>query len=371
MDERVVQFRVGVTVLGALIATAILLVLFGKLPTYVSTYRLQVRSDSAGGISKWTPVRKSGILIGRVQDVDLTDEDQRVLITLDIQSDKTVYENEEPVITRDLFGDTAVVFFPTASKRFRHVPVPHGATLQGRVSDDPTGLKRQLQGPIDTVQETGEALTAASKKLGAAAERVENLLNAESEKNVKSILRDAADSLSVIQKVLGKEENQKKLADALIRLPDTLESMNRTFSATDETLRKFTERSGPDNKTAVERMLSTVEMVERTLRKFSEPAEPGQPPPADQIAAAMENIGEITRLLRSVMGRIDRGEGSLGMLLNDRELYYRLNKAAKNVEQLTRELRPIVADAGVFMDKAARHPGGIIRDAVKPGVGVK
>lgn len=371
MDEWVVKFRVGVTVLGALIATIILLVLFGKMPTYVSTYRLQIVSDSAGGITKWTPVRKSGILIGRVQDVELTDNDQKVLITLDIQSNKKIYEDEEPIITRDLFGDTAVVFYPRESKRYAHVPVEPGTQLSGRVSDDPTGLKRQLAGPINTVQETGEALTAASKKLAAAAERVENILSPEAEKNVRSILRDASKSLAVIQKVLGDEKNRDKLTDALTRLPDTLDNMNRTFASTDEAIRKFTERSGPDNKTAVERMVATIDMTERTLRKFTESSDPNQLPPAEQIAAAMENIGEITRLMRSIMGRIDRGEGSLGALLNDRELYNRLNRTARNIEQISRELRPIVEDAGVFMDKAARHPGGIIRDAVKPGVGIK
>jgi phospholipid/cholesterol/gamma-HCH transport system substrate-binding protein len=370
MDERVVQFRVGAMVLGTLIITAILLVMFGKLPKLIATYPVQVRFDNAGGITKGTPVRKSGILIGRVADVELTDHDERVLVTLEIQSGKTIYQNEEAFVTRDLLGDTALVFMPSLDKRLPHEPVERDAILTGRVSDDPTGLKRALQGPITTVQETGEALTAASKKLGEAAERVEKILNEDAQRDVRDILRDAAKSLKVVQKVLGDEDNQSRLADALSKLPKTLESMNHTFVATDETLRQFTERSGPDRKTAIERMIGTIEMTERTLRKFSE-AEPGQPAPADQIAAAMDNIGEITRLMRSIMERIDNGEGSLGALLKDRELYYRLNKAAKNIEQVSRELRPIVADAGVFMDKAARHPGVIVRDAVKPGAGIK
>jgi phospholipid/cholesterol/gamma-HCH transport system substrate-binding protein len=370
MDERVMQFRVGVTVLAVLIFTVILLVVFGKVPTYVSTYRVQVRSDSAGGVTKWTPVRKSGILIGRVADVELIDDDQQVLISLDIQSGKTIYEDEEPVVSRDLFGDTAIVFFPNRQKRLRHVAIASGTVLLGKVSDDPTGIKRQLQGPINTVQETGEALSAASVKLGDAADVVKKILDEKAQKDVGRILDKTAKSLEAIEKVIGDEQNQKKLAEALSKLPSTLESMNHTFAATEGTLKQFTEPNGPDNRTAVERMVSTIEMVERTLGKFST-AKDGQPAPAEQIAAAMENIGEITRLMRSVMDRIDRGEGSLGALLQDRQLYDRLNRSAKNIEQITREMRPIVADAGVFMDKAARHPGGIIRDAVKPGVGIK
>ena len=40
-------------------------------------------------------MRKSGILIGRVTDVQLTDSDSKVLVTLDIQADKKIYQNED------------------------------------------------------------------------------------------------------------------------------------------------------------------------------------------------------------------------------------------------------------------------------------
>jgi phospholipid/cholesterol/gamma-HCH transport system substrate-binding protein len=118
-------------------------------------------------------------------------------------------------------------------------------------------------------------------------------------------------------------------------------------------------------------MVSTINMTERTLRKFSMESEDGRPAPADQIAAAMQDIGTITSLLRQIISRIDQGEGSLGALLSDRQLYDRLNRAARNIEQVSRELRPIVDDARVFTDKIARHPGVIVRDAIKPGVGIK
>ena len=83
--------------------------------------------------------------------------------------------------------------------------------------------------------------------------------------------------------MLGDEENQAKLADAIKKLPDTLDNMNRTFRATEETLRTFTERSKTDGRTPIERMVDTIEMTERTLRKFSESNDPSKPPPADQI----------------------------------------------------------------------------------------
>lgn len=369
MDERVMQFRVGAMVLGTLIITAILLVLFGKLPKLVGSYPVKVTFGNAGGITKGTPVRKSGMLIGRVADVQLTQDDKSVLVTLDIQTGKTIYQNEKCSTSRDLLGDTAIVFSPL--KEGRHIPIDLSAKLLGESSDDPTGLKGMLDGTMTAVQGTGNALTDASKKLGKAAERVENILNDKAQDNITKILDDAAKSLEVMQKVLGDENNQKKLADAMSKLPDTFDSMNRTFAKTDEALKAFTERTGPDKKTAIERMVATIEITERRLREFSESSDPNKPAPADQIAKAVNNIGEITDLMRTIMGRIENGEGSLGALLNDRQLYDRLNKAAKNIEQVSRELRPIVEDAGVLMDKGARHPGVFIRDAVKPGIGIK
>jgi phospholipid/cholesterol/gamma-HCH transport system substrate-binding protein len=373
MDERVMQFRVGVMFLATLLITGILLVMFGKLPSLTGkSYVIYIRFRSAAGVSKDTPVQKSGILIGRVSDVQLIENDSRVQVTARIQHDKKIYRNEVCFIIRDLLSrDTVLAFERDRTKPDPGEPIAAGTTLEGQLSDDPTGLKKQLAEPIDTVTNTGLALTAASKQLGEAAHRVEEILDSKTQKNVQSVLEDAAASLKTIHGILGDEENREKLAQAIKRLPDTLDNMNATFRSTDETLRKFTQRSTVDGKTPIERMVSTIEMTERTIRKFSEPAREGQMAPAEQIAKAMEDVSEITALIRTIMTRIDQGEGSLGALVSDRQLYDRLNCAAKNIEDVSYRLKPIVEDARVFMDKAARHPGVIVRDAVKPGPGLK
>jgi phospholipid/cholesterol/gamma-HCH transport system substrate-binding protein len=371
MDERVMQFRVGVVFLATLLITGILLALFGGLPDVVGHYyTIQMTFDSAAGVSEYTPVRKSGIVIGRVTDVQLTAADTKVLVTAKIQSDKKIYQNEVPYITRDLLGETAISFLRNESLAAGE-PIASGAILEGRISEDPTGIKKALESPINTVDNTGKALTAASKKLGEAAQRIEELFDPETQQNAKSVLRDAAASLKTVRGVLGEEENQKKLTEALKKLPDTFETMNNAFNRTDQMLRQFTQRSPVDGKTPVERMVGTIELTERTLRKFSEPAHEGELAPTDQIAKAMENINDITSVIRTIVSRIDQGQGSLGALMNDRQLYDRLNHAAKNIEEVSQKLKPIVDDARVFSDKIARHPGVIVRDAVKPGIGIK
>ena len=56
MDERVMQFRVGVMFLATFILIGILLVMFGKLPKLIGHYYVEVRFESAPGVSKDTPV---------------------------------------------------------------------------------------------------------------------------------------------------------------------------------------------------------------------------------------------------------------------------------------------------------------------------
>ena len=67
MSDRVMQFRVGVVVLATAIITGILIVLFGDLPSLVqATYPLKMSFTDARGVADGTPVRKNGILVGRV-----------------------------------------------------------------------------------------------------------------------------------------------------------------------------------------------------------------------------------------------------------------------------------------------------------------
>ena len=70
--------------------------------------------------------------------------------------------------------------------------------------------------------------------------------------------------------------------------------------------------------------------------------------------------------------KLNSGEGSLGELMRNPELYRHLNAAACNVERITKELQPILNDARVFSDKIARHPELLgIRGAIQKSPGTK
>jgi hypothetical protein len=63
-------------------------------------------------------------------------------------------------------------------------------------------------------------------------------------------------------------------------------------------------------------------------------------------------IGELTTFSKS----LNSPNGTIGQLVQNRELYDRLNRTVGNFEMLTRQIEPVVRDARVAMDKVARNP---------------
>jgi ABC-type transporter Mla subunit MlaD len=423
MDERVVQFRVGVMVLATIIITGILILLFNEFPSMgAGTYTIHVRFSSAPGVAKDTPVRRSGILIGRVTDVEF-DEKYNVIATLEINRDHTIFESDEIRITRSLLGDAELevvrrvgiepageprstakpeipgpdtpqprgvdgalndpearirrgpfllaVLQPKANqeepavrdaqparpppRRPADVPVPEGAVIQGRVTTTPLESFEDLK---DDFARAADALTIAGSEVGGLARNLNGLVERNSEQFDRIVNRADVAMLSFqramdsINDVMGDPEVRANLKQALKDLPSLLQETQRSIAS-------------------IEGAMRLVDSNLRNLEGFTGPlGERGESIVANvdsSIARLNELLGQVEEFSRALNSQ----EGTLGQLVRNPELYRQLNDAAENVNELTLMLRPILADARIFSDKIAKHPGVILRDAVKPGSGTK
>ncbi|MEC8305859.1 MAG: mammalian cell entry protein, partial [Planctomycetota bacterium] len=72
MEERIIQFRVGVVVVASVCIGIILVLYFGE--GWKPKYTLYLKTRMAPGVSKNTPVKKNGILIGRVWNVETAED---------------------------------------------------------------------------------------------------------------------------------------------------------------------------------------------------------------------------------------------------------------------------------------------------------
>jgi ABC-type transporter Mla subunit MlaD len=448
MDERVVQFRVGVMVLATVIITGILIVLFNRMPSLgKGTYTIHVRFTTAPGVAENTPVRRSGILIGRVSDVEF-DENYNVIATLKIDGNHTIFESDQIRITRSLLGDAELEVVrqtplqpggapyeaarpeippaepaaadpsdpagqngaPPGSEASAHrrkrfvltvlrrsspspapyllavlqpggekkqppirdaqppaapagrgpqppadVPVQPGATIQGRVTTTPLESFEDLR---DDFQQAAKALSSAGTEVRELSRNLNNIFQ-RNEKQIESIITQTDRALSSFQRaldnvneVMGDAELRENVRQALRDLPKMLQETQRAIGGIDGAMR-------------------LVESNLRNLEGLTEPLGERGDAIVGNIDSGIVRLNDILAQAELFSRRLNSREGTLGQLLDNREIYDELNAAAANVNELTRQLKPIVQDARIFADKIARHPGVIIRDAVKPGSGTK
>src|SRR4051794_7748031 len=132
MNERQMQFRVGVIVFATMIIGGVLATLNGPLltgwlPWGRSTYEVGIKVDKAPGVDQNTPVRKNGILIGRVKSIE--EQLDGILIRTEINSTRPLYAEYEPHIRSTVIGDATIDF----EFDFKHKRLPADAP---RVPDD-------------------------------------------------------------------------------------------------------------------------------------------------------------------------------------------------------------------------------------------
>jgi phospholipid/cholesterol/gamma-HCH transport system substrate-binding protein len=112
MNEQSMRFRIGIFVMAALLLLAVLVILFGDVPTvFKGQDRYTIVFDHATGVAIGTPVRRSGVRIGQVQKVTLDDATGKVRVTITIDRPHVLYEGDQAELVHGaLSGDTSIDF---------------------------------------------------------------------------------------------------------------------------------------------------------------------------------------------------------------------------------------------------------------------
>ena len=355
MNDRMMQFRVGVVVLATAIIAGILIVLFGDLPSLVqATYPLKMSFADARGVSNGTPVRKNGILVGRVADVEL-DEKGGVSVVADIDSYVPIYKDEQPRIATTLLGDAEIQLVPGRIVPPRQRIAPN-EVLQGAVSRDPFEAFATLEPKLGTAL---ESLTEASESVAKLSANLDRLLLGEDDTFSKMVQKTekALDAFSLamdnINDVMGDANARANLKQTLNGLPEVMN----------------------DLRTTVQGIGTTVDTADRNLRNLEGLTRPLGERGEGMVAQVDKTIGRLDETLQQAVlftRALNESEGTLGKLVRDPKVYDDLAQAAANVNNLTKELRPIVDDVRVFTDKIARHPEQLgVRGALDRRPGLK
>lgn len=356
MDERIAQFRIGVMVLASLLITAILVVTFGEWQwPFPSEYTVYIRFPEAPGISRKSPLRKSGIVIGHVHDVELEPKGT-VLVTARIEKKYQLFHNDVCRLTHAILGDPALEFAKSIDPDAPATPIEPGETIRGFVAPDPIQVVGDIQ------QELGTAIRSVAKtsdELRETASRVNQFLETNQSK-IDSIVANADDTVALAREtvanandIVGDPELKERLRTSLERVPELVDEVRNTLGNLNQTVDLANENL-------------------YNIRDFTEPLSERGNVMVTRIDSSLTKLDRIMGELEQFTQTLNTSDGTLAQLIHDRELYERVNRTLANVEEITKQVKPVMNDMRVFSDKIARHPEMLgVRGALQRNPGTK
>lgn len=399
MDDKAYRFGVGVLVLASAVIGIILIFFFGAIPNFlIEHYTVTINFASAPGVEIDTPVRKSGVRIGRVVGVRLQDGDGGVNLTLELEKRYPIKAGEIARIKNGslITGDAVIEFLPATRtslvSRFDGVNGIKDGDLQsdeleianaflkdqdslkgGEVASDPLESVLSMQENFST---TLQSIDKAGNEISMLARDVRSLMGTQDGsvqnifKKTEQTIDNFNQTLDSVEAILGDPKLRQALIASIEQFPDVVRKSGEVIEQTKLTLKNF-EKVG----TAAESALKNADEALGNVAQITDPLAARAPEATEDILRTIDNLDALLLDLRRFSARLNSGNGTVARLIEDEQLYVQLVQTLENVEQLTHRLQPIVEDVRVFTDKIARDPRQLgVRGALDSrgsGLGIK
>jgi len=302
-----------------------------------------------------------------VSDVKLQEEGG-VLVSMRIFEQFKLRRHETCRIgTGSLLGDAVVEFWPSGEeeKRKRFDKNGNGVLDEsekqdangfltdreymsdGVVAGNPLRALVNLEGSVSSAF---RSLEGAGKEVSQLAHTVNQTVGG-SDDQIKRIMQKTEVALDHFDKTMGAVEkilSDPQLADQLKQtlrdIPAFVDETRQTMAAARTTMddfRQLSKKAGTnlDN-----------------LEKFTKPLGEKGPQLVASVTESAQNLNDLLEQFVAFSEALNSGQGTLGKLVRDDEVYQQIQRVVGNVEEITRRARPIVEDVRIFTDKIARDP---------------
>lgn len=277
---------VGLFVVAGLAATVITLAVMTDAALFRGRYIVTTNVPNAGGIRKGDPVQMRGVNIGRIMGFTISQQ-QGVDMRLEIDGEYPIPKDSRvEVKASGLLGGMVAEVIPGASAE----KAGWGERLPGASGIGLFDKMDSLAGEADKV-----------------AVKVRNLM---SDQMVKDLQGGAADARKTLQ----------SLHDILKEQRGELRALSASLKRSAEGMEKVT--TGPE--------------LERTVKRVDELVA--------RLDGTLTTLDRSSKSVESILGRMDRGEGTLGKLSTDDTLYKNASEATANLNKATQELNKLLAD---------------------------
>ena len=366
MNERVMQFRIGMFVIVAGLVLTMLIVWFGESPSLLRDHVFLIaRYDEAPGVAEGVMIRKSGIRIGEVSAIAFDERPgmpDGVLVTLSLERKFKLKEGSVPRITRSLIGDVSIDMLPGTGTGYLKVAdtAQNAPVIDGIVTPDPskalaaaTVVFEKAGGTLKSIDEAATGLA----KIAKSADKLDDFLI--TWKTTGERVSAAANGIDRVIKA-----NEGDFPPTLANLREVSQKLNTTLDVSTQDALK----TGITQFNAAATQLNTGLTNAGPL--FKDLGAPTNHNPITDFGQAVRRInlmsadlGLLTGSLRDSRGNLNT-QGSLQRLILRAELYDNINKFAVSGNSAFDGIKPILANFRVFAEKISRDPSAIARGAL-------
>jgi phospholipid/cholesterol/gamma-HCH transport system substrate-binding protein len=283
MNRKFNEFQVGIVTVAALVLLIFGMLWFKNVSLTTGTTLYQADFPEVAGLREGDNVQVRGIRSGEVSEMIMLQSAVRVSMLLD----ETVGLREDAVITlgeKGIVGEIVIEVDPGVGE-----PVPEGHIFQGR---------------------TAGTIASMTDAAGAALTEMRVLTN-----KVTDLVDEMKEQGKVVQ---------------------TLEQANETLHKVDTMV--------SENHVSIRAILENLRVTTDELRVLAESGQIGQTLADASSAAAsadsmMITLQESGRRLNSILLKMDEGEGTAALLLNDPSLYTTADSTMNSLKRLLDEMR--------------------------------
>jgi phospholipid/cholesterol/gamma-HCH transport system substrate-binding protein len=285
-------FWVGVFVIFGILAVLLSLFTFTDAALFRGRYIVTTYVPDAGGIRRGDPVQLRGVNIGRVQRFRISQD--QVAVRLEIEGEYKIPADSKVMLkSAGIVGGTVADIIPGVSDKMLH----QGDTLPGESQTSLTEITSRISTQVETV--LGRLQTLFDKPT------IDNLHSSSAELN--RTMKDASATVA---------EQRRALREITANLQKSSASVEKLTSA-------------PEWDRSLKRVDSITARADDITKRL------------DAVSTTLEKSSQS---VQNVLGRVERGEGSLGKLTKDDKLYDRLSEAAANMNQASVNLSKLADD---------------------------
>ena len=316
MTQTTRNFLLGLTSIGGLVALMAMLMLFGELEAVMKPrYALTIDCTNAVGLRAGSTIELNGVPIGQVDQVVAVRQPRYpVRIQALIDREVGIPDDVELYATSSLLGGSATLQLEAAPEPDGSVLARDGSAhladeIRSRLIAQLTSELDARMGPVVEAMKEFELLARNLNELvelpdpGGPAD-TRNIRTAV--ETLNEVLDDVHEALSMAKSWLGDEQLR---ADAHEGIHNAGVLIDQATATLDE-FAKLAARLDTDAETVVERLLQV----------------------SDEMATTLQEVRGLARKASS-------GEGTVGQLLNNPDLYESLDDAAVRMERTLRDLQ--------------------------------